>query len=213
MSKLTSTFAGLLAATCVLSMSAAARADFIIDTTFLGGDQLHITNAVSNSSSYTGDVNGTANVGIQTIGKSQTGSGFAIIKPDDTVALTTVTFDPVDDTFTNFNFRGQLFAAPQDIIVTVNDNLGQTFTFTIAKANQDFASIGVIALAGTNEFIDSVSIFTGGEGFKTVKQVQFGNGIAPAVPEPSTWAMVLIGFAGVGFLAYRRKGNTSFRLA
>jgi hypothetical protein len=26
-----------------------------------------------------------------------------------------------------------------------------------------------------------------------------------AVPEPSTWAMLLIGFAGIGFVAYRRK--------
>jgi hypothetical protein len=34
-----------------------------------------------------------------------------------------------------------------------------------------------------------------------------------AVPEPSTWAMMLLGFAGVGFMAYRRKSNHSFRLA
>jgi hypothetical protein len=27
----------------------------------------------------------------------------------------------------------------------------------------------------------------------------------PAVPEPSTWAMLLIGFAGIGFTAYRTK--------
>lgn len=26
---------------------------------------------------------------------------------------------------------------------------------------------------------------------------------APVVPEPSTWAMLLIGFAGIGFMAYR----------
>jgi hypothetical protein len=26
-----------------------------------------------------------------------------------------------------------------------------------------------------------------------------------AIPEPSTWAMMLIGFAGLGFLAYRRQ--------
>jgi PEP-CTERM motif len=26
-----------------------------------------------------------------------------------------------------------------------------------------------------------------------------------AVPEPSTWAMVILGFAGVGFMTYRRK--------
>jgi len=28
---------------------------------------------------------------------------------------------------------------------------------------------------------------------------------APAVPEPSTWAMMILGFAGVSFLAYRRR--------
>jgi hypothetical protein len=27
----------------------------------------------------------------------------------------------------------------------------------------------------------------------------------PPVPEPSTWAMLMIGFAGIGFMAYRRK--------
>jgi hypothetical protein len=35
-----------------------------------------------------------------------------------------------------------------------------------------------------------------------------------AVPEPSTWAMMILGFAGVGFMAYRRKQKgSSFRLA
>jgi hypothetical protein len=29
--------------------------------------------------------------------------------------------------------------------------------------------------------------------------------IANAVPEPSTWAMMILGFAGVGFMAYRRQ--------
>jgi PEP-CTERM motif len=28
-----------------------------------------------------------------------------------------------------------------------------------------------------------------------------------AVPEPSTWAMMVLGFAGIGFMAYRRKQN------
>jgi hypothetical protein len=31
--------------------------------------------------------------------------------------------------------------------------------------------------------------------------------VAPAVPEPSTWAMMILGFAGVGFMAYRRKSK------
>jgi hypothetical protein len=38
--------------------------------------------------------------------------------------------------------------------------------------------------------------------------------ITAAVPEPSTWAMMILGFMGVGFMAYRRKQNDStFRLA
>jgi hypothetical protein len=31
--------------------------------------------------------------------------------------------------------------------------------------------------------------------------------VTEAVPEPSTWAMLLLGFAGVGFMAYRRKSK------
>jgi hypothetical protein len=33
------------------------------------------------------------------------------------------------------------------------------------------------------------------------------------VPEPSTWAMMILGFCGVGFLAYRRKSKVALRLA
>jgi hypothetical protein len=37
--------------------------------------------------------------------------------------------------------------------------------------------------------------------------------VASAVPEPATWAMLLLGFAGVGFMAYRRRNqNTAFRI-
>jgi hypothetical protein len=31
----------------------------------------------------------------------------------------------------------------------------------------------------------------------------------PGVPEPSTWAMMILGFAGVGFMAYRRRDKTA----
>jgi hypothetical protein len=33
------------------------------------------------------------------------------------------------------------------------------------------------------------------------------------VPEPSTWTMLLIGFAGLGFLAYRRKSKPALMVA
>jgi PEP-CTERM motif len=38
--------------------------------------------------------------------------------------------------------------------------------------------------------------------------------ILAAVPEPSTWAMMILGFCGLGFMAYRRKQNgPALRLA
>lgn len=40
------------------------------------------------------------------------------------------------------------------------------------------------------------------------------NGVVAAVPEASTWAMMILGFMGVGFMAYRRKqGDVSLRVA
>ena len=36
---------------------------------------------------------------------------------------------------------------------------------------------------------------------------------ATLVPEPSTWAMMLLGFAGVGFMAYRRKSKPALTAA
>jgi hypothetical protein len=36
-----------------------------------------------------------------------------------------------------------------------------------------------------------------------------GGGGVPAVPEPSTWAMVLIGFAGLGYAGFLRRGRAS----
>jgi hypothetical protein len=44
----------------------------------------------------------------------------------------------------------------------------------------------------------------------SVTEERFGAG---SVPEPSTWAMMILGFLGVGVLAYRRKSNRAFRFA
>jgi hypothetical protein len=38
------------------------------------------------------------------------------------------------------------------------------------------------------------------------------SGVA-AVPEPSTWAMMIFGYAGMGFMAYRRKNKMPLNAA
>ncbi len=68
--------------------------------------------------------------------------------------------------------------------------------------------------------------FTGGSFNLTVDDVTFGrdnlsaqitghitDSVITAVPEASTWAMMILGFMGVGFMAYRRKNRFEFRLA
>jgi hypothetical protein len=55
-------------------------------------------------------------------------------------------------------------------------------------------------------------------GTEDIAQYNFSTNLGPlndsrgvwavtAVPEPSTWAMLLLGFAGIGFMAYRRKSK------
>ena len=48
-----------------------------------------------------------------------------------------------------------------------------------------------------------------------VKGPEVGNFLVAtsAVPEPSTWAMMIFGFAGIGVMAYRRKERIAFRVA
>lgn len=40
-----------------------------------------------------------------------------------------------------------------------------------------------------------------------------GGNLAGPIPEPSTWAMMILGFFGVGFMAYRRKSKVALRFA
>ena len=37
--------------------------------------------------------------------------------------------------------------------------------------------------------------------------------VNPGIPEPSTWGMMLLGFAGIGLMAYRRRNHSGLRLA
>jgi hypothetical protein len=55
---------------------------------------------------------------------------------------------------------------------------------------------------------DSVQLFSGQNSF------EFDNvTTVAAVPEASSWAMMIIGFLGVGLLAYRRRGEKAIRFA
>ena len=50
-------------------------------------------------------------------------------------------------------------------------------------------------------------------GGDTIDGLAFLGEATPPVPEPSTWAMMILGFAGVGFMAYRRKSKPALMAA
>jgi hypothetical protein len=50
--------------------------------------------------------------------------------------------------------------------------------------------------------------FNGPSGFYSDNSGSFAVNVS-AVPEPSTWAMMILGFFGVGFMAYRRKSRSA----
>ncbi len=53
------------------------------------------------------------------------------------------------------------------------------------------------------------------DGSFVFQNITLTDDVTAAVPEPSTWAMMVLGFAGLGFMTYRRKsqkGGLNFRL-
>jgi hypothetical protein len=66
----------------------------------------------------------------------------------------------------------------------------------------------VTILASGGEKISSVA-FASTAGFEQFQQPRI-SGIAAAVPEPSTWAMMLLGFLGLGFAFRQSRRRVSF---
>jgi fibronectin-binding autotransporter adhesin len=89
-------------------------------------------------------------------------------------------------------------------------------SFTGADVVPQLQANGDQLTFGSNGYVE----FTGLAAFDTVvfgsvdnNAFELDNLSVGAVPEASTWAMMILGFMGVGFMAYRRKNRFAFRLA
>ena len=114
--------------------------------------------------------------------------------------------------------------APAGATVNLQVNGGQIFSFFEPLPEQnDFAFIGFDEDPGSEDsanLISSVRMWvdpsTSNVSFPEVKQIGWsvcssGGGCGPmGAPEPSTWAMMLLGFAGLGFAGYRKAKNARF---
>jgi hypothetical protein len=87
-----------------------------------------------------------------------------------------------------------------------------TFTISDAADNLTLSSLGFSVANNGDQIYFASDLANGPTTGPGAATATGGVGaLASAVPEPSTWAMMMLGFAGVGFMAYRRKSNPVFR--
>jgi PEP-CTERM motif len=110
---------------------------------------------------------------------------------------------------TGFTFTDLIFDTLKATQVSVLGSNGGTYSNDDVKTGLD--EFMAVATGGTS--FTSLTI-TSTDGFSQIKHFEIsGLTTVRAIPEPSTWAMMVLGFAGVGFMAYRRKSKGAFRLA
>jgi hypothetical protein len=105
----------------------------------------------------------------------------------------------------NLGFAGPIFGAGNDLAVEPFLTLGSVYPESYGmgcNSHMGFSCEGQPNFFGG---INQTLFLIGGLEVFTISEIA-------AVPEASTWAMMLIGFMGVGFLAYRRKHQDQLRV-
>jgi hypothetical protein len=76
--------------------------------------------------------------------------------------------------------------------------------FEGSQGNKSFASTVDLTGTGLYSLSDAGTLFLAAGATISGGQSSMLSSVSPAVPEPSTWAMMALGFAGLGFVGYRR---------
>lgn len=103
------------------------------------------------------------------------------------------------------NGSSSVFAATVNGQVKTGNNGDVFIDFDNTAHNYSWAG-GTFTLA-----VEDVSKFSVGHSNSITGEITVTS--VSAVPEPATWAMMLLGFSGVGFLAYRRRSGAAIRIA
>jgi hypothetical protein len=135
---------------------------------------------------------------------------------DDTTGITLgtpITFSPLDIVYGSGD-------GPEAIDLSKTWTVGgTTYTETLSDVTITRSPINSITLSFTGEvtggsFVDTPATLilnanqARGPGVGHAVSVAFTNAAETAIPEPSTWVMLTIGLAGLGYAAARRKDRT-----
>lgn len=166
------------------------------------------TNLGTNTVAFTGSTLGGGNVISANGGQARVegASDTSTQNPNDTLLLSTIQFGLTNQaTFNNLEFN--LFGGTAtSVTFNITDNEGQLFTFAnLALGNGEnfFGFQGI-----QNETIRNVAFTLNGGGITDLRQIRLdGFAATSAVPEPTTWAMMLVGFGAVGYSMRKRSAR------
>jgi hypothetical protein len=207
-------------------LTGAANADVVLDTTGLGSTGKVVTSTtVVNGSLILGHLNGQNNEivrfrdlsGNGAFASAASGNDIKIVNTRD---LDITLFDSTNTTqlgttrdIFSLNGSGSVFIRVDAVKA---DGTAETFNFgslTLAAFQLDIHKPhGYDFKALNGEVITDIDIFLVGAGSNITDFEHFRLDVAAipvagAVPELSTWVMMILGFCGVGGLAMRRKGQ------
>ena len=123
--------------------------------------------------------------------------------PNDTLGLTSLNFSLASGTFNNLEFNLFGVEGGGQAFFTAVDNGGEVFTFggTLNQGSNFFGFQGI-----DGQSIASFSIRISPGSIQDVRQIRLdATPSMGAVPEPGTWAMMLVGFGAAGVAMRRRK--------
>lgn len=109
------------------------------------------------------------------------------------------------------------FAAPVTAVgIFANVNPGTTFLLSTAAGSvgqtvstYDTSTFGFFGITSATPFTSATFFSQNVDSTFNIPEIEFA---VAAVPEPATWAMMILGFCGLGLMAYRRR-RTTLRLA
>jgi hypothetical protein len=101
----------------------------------------------------------------------------------------------------------------QQFFISVPESAAQGRTFS-QTVTYSFTGIYLPSYTFTGQAVEVANVnFVVPSDTSITVTGNFAQVLVTSVPEPSTWAMMVLGFLGLGFMAYRRKQNDqSFRL-
>jgi len=224
----------LFTAAALIALAAPASADVMLDTTGLGGTGNNVVfTSVASSSLVLGRLNGQNDEvvrffdrsGTQGFSGAQNGNDIKIVNTRDldiTVwdSTNSILLGTTRDIF-SLKGTGDVFFKVEAVDA---NGTAELFYFTGLAGNIAGLGGGGYDLGnGTQqngfdfttsrgEVITDIDIYLGATGMINDFE-HFRIDAAPiptaAVPEPTTWAMMLIGFAGIGFMALRRRRESA----